>query len=182
MFSLKGAIEGYFMTHFPDFAIWVQHIFFYLPFSYCYEWCTPWQLGAGSLLAEDSPLELSANKMAHVHLITKMEDMREARQPPISFLASPSCFPFSCSGNPEAEKHIFCVGRCPTNVQMPVSSFISLQAHVISGPLGACLSFGFQIGGDSQGRGEEKAVVFPWPDWVSFPNCLTLSEKVGEEL
>lgn len=117
MFSLKGAIESYFTTHFLDVAIWVQHILLHLSFSYGHGWCTPRPFAAGSLLAEGSPLGLGVNKMVHFLLTTKMEGMQKAHQ--LSLTCYPAFTPyslFSRSGNPEVEKHIFCLSRWPAGI------------------------------------------------------------------
>ena len=101
----------------------------------------PWQHGAGSLLTEGSTLGLSAGKIAHGHLTTKMKGMQEARQPLFSCcLVSPACCSLPCSGSPEAEKHVFCLSRCPSSVQTAVSSCV-LLAGTCNKWSSWCLSF-----------------------------------------
>ena len=77
---------------------------------------------------------------------TKRKGMQEACQFLSSFrLASPACCPLPCSGNPEAEKHIFCQSRCQAVSRRQSLLASSLQARAVSGPSGACPSFGFRI-------------------------------------
>lgn len=79
-------------------------------------------------------------------LTTKRKGMEEACQSLSSFcLASPTCCPLPCSKNPEAEKHIFCQSRCQAVSRQQSLLASSLQARAVSGPSGACPSFGFRI-------------------------------------